>query len=71
MIELTHTELNRLETHMKRYTGRPQHGWTEEKELDIVEKLNSGISVRSIIRDEHISGRKIVEIKKKYKLYGA
>jgi hypothetical protein len=45
--------------------------WTEEKELEIVDLIKSGKSACSIIREKKVSGRKIMQIRKKYKLWGA
>lgn len=45
--------------------------WTEEMELNIVGLLKDGKSACSIIREEHVSGRKLNQIRKKYKLWGA
>jgi transposase-like protein len=45
--------------------------WTEEMELEIVALIKSGKSACSIIRDHKVSGKKIADIRRKYKLWGA
>jgi hypothetical protein len=49
----------------------PHKFWTEEMELEIVELIKSGKSVCSIIRDKKVSGKKIADIRRKHKLWGA
>jgi hypothetical protein len=40
-------------------------------ELEIVELIKSGVSVCRIIREKKVSGKKITDIRRKYKLWGA
>lgn len=74
-LELTEEEAGRLESTFslnKKYSSMSgRKVWTEARELEIVNLLKSNQSVCSIIREKHISGKKIEDIRRKYKLWGA
>jgi transposase-like protein len=74
-LELTGQQFDRLSYSLavnrtcSKVSGRKV--WTEEMELEIVALIKSGKSASSIIRDHKVSGKKITDIRKKYKLWGA
>lgn len=72
-MKLTKDESNRLSKHIStsEKIAKAHTKWTEEDELKIVQQINDGKSTHDLIRELHISGRKVIDIKKKYKLYGA
>lgn len=74
-LELTQKEADRLGSVLtlneKYSTVSGRRVWTEERELEIVELIQSGASICSIIRNQKVSGRKITQIRRKYKLWGA
>lgn len=74
-LEISSVEAARLNSALQRNekysTESGRKVWTEERELKIVELLKSGKSVCSIVREEKVSGRKIIEIRKKYHIWGA
>lgn len=73
-LELTQAEADRFQAALKQneQMAKNRRGteWSEERERKIVELLRSGQSVCSIIRDHHVSGRKIEKIRRKYGLWG-
>lgn len=72
-MKVTEKEAGRLSKHLgtSEKLAKSHIVWTEARELEVVQKIDNGESVHKIIKDLHISGRKIVEIRKKYKRYGA
>lgn len=73
MLEVTHEEMSRLHLFM---SINNKHAiaiqkWTEEMELEVLRDLLAGKATKRIMIEQKISSKKVIDIRKKYGLWGA